>query len=410
MGLGRAGVGLLCLVAAFAGQGELPPELSLLARIKQRMAHNLSRAPNYTCLETIERSARDHPSQRFRTADRLRLEVALVNRKELFSWPGAEKFEEKSLNDLVGGGTTTTGDFALHARAVFLSRAPTFAYVGEEIRQGRRTVHYSYRVSRLLSGYNMEVGDRRATVGFHGNLWVDRETLDLIRLEVRADDVPSDLGVSEAITEIEYGNVRVADSEFLLPQSVVFTMKQLSGEERRNHTVFTGCRQYVGRAVLSFEEAPGEHSAAPNQPAKIELPAGLSLDARLATAIDSQKAAVGDPITATVAEDVKKEGKVIVPKGAVLAGRIRRLERRFGRTEHYMVGLEFSSLQFQDKRAGFFADLEQIGPISGVSAKQPPVLAFGEKPGVGMIFIRGSRCRLPRGFQMVWRTTGPSKE
>ena len=44
----------LALAAFAAPQKELPPEILLLAGVKQRMAENLSRVPNYTCLETIE--------------------------------------------------------------------------------------------------------------------------------------------------------------------------------------------------------------------------------------------------------------------------------------------------------------------------------------------------------------------
>jgi hypothetical protein len=41
--------------ASCAAQAEVPRELLALARIKQKMAQNLSRMPDYTCLETIER-------------------------------------------------------------------------------------------------------------------------------------------------------------------------------------------------------------------------------------------------------------------------------------------------------------------------------------------------------------------
>ena len=152
MGLGRAGVGLLCLAAAFAGQADLSPELSLLGQIRQKMADNLSRTPNYTCLETIERSGL---FERLYVADRIRVEVALVNGKELFTWPGAEKFEETALYDLVGGGTTATGDFAIHARTVFAGRSPIFEYKGEEARRGRPALRYSYLVPRFASNYEI---------------------------------------------------------------------------------------------------------------------------------------------------------------------------------------------------------------------------------------------------------------
>ena len=39
-------------------QPQASGELSLMTRVLQRMAENLERLPNYTCLETIDRSVR----------------------------------------------------------------------------------------------------------------------------------------------------------------------------------------------------------------------------------------------------------------------------------------------------------------------------------------------------------------
>lgn len=380
------------------------------------MADNLSRTPDYTCLETIERSG---VFQHVHMLDRIRVEVALVSGRELFSWPGAEKFEEVGLYGLVGGGTTATGDFAMHARTVFSSRSPVFEYKGEEVRGGRPALRYSYLVPRLLSNYGIHIGDKSAIAGFRGDFWADRETLGILRLEVHADEVPPDLGISGAVSEIEYGNVRLGDSECLLPQSVVFTLKLQSGEERRNRTVFTGCRQYVGRAVLSFGETPDTNPSTARQITEIQVPAGLTFDARLTTPVDSENSAVGDPITAVVAADVKKDGIRIVPKGATLTGRIRRLEKRVGaltvtargpQADLYLVGLEFSQLAFSNKRAKFFGEMVGMGSIPGVGSRQSTVAEPDKLTGVGLILVRASQLRLPSGFRMEWRTSAPPKK
>src|SRR5438045_2730322 len=70
------------------------PERLLLAQIKAKMADNLARLPNYTCLQTIERSHRDARKKRFERQDLVRLEVALVGGRERFAWPGANRIDE----------------------------------------------------------------------------------------------------------------------------------------------------------------------------------------------------------------------------------------------------------------------------------------------------------------------------
>lgn len=83
---------ILCIFCCgILGAQELSDQTTMLGRIRQKMADNLARTPDYTCLETIERSS---TYQRAHLLDRVRVEVALVSGKELSSWPGAEKFED----------------------------------------------------------------------------------------------------------------------------------------------------------------------------------------------------------------------------------------------------------------------------------------------------------------------------
>ncbi|MBI3698455.1 MAG: hypothetical protein HY238_26895 [Acidobacteria bacterium] len=401
----------LCLsVAAWAGQADLADHELLLEQIKDEMASNLARVPNYTCLETIERSQIHTTSRNSHITDTVHLEVAVVNHKELFAWPGAVQIEERGIGELVGGGTTTTGDFTLHARTVFLSYAPVFTYAGEEVRRGRRTVRFDYSISLRESNYLMKVGNKQARVAYHGSFWADRESLEVARLEVRADEIPSELGVAEAITEIEYGKVRVGNSDFLLPGSVQFAMRRVAGEEYRNRTTFTRCRQYVGEAFVSFDMPSTERPAdAGKQAAAMELPPGLVFEARLKKPIDGKTAAVGDAIEATVQEPVQTDGKAVVPKGAVLIGRIRRLQKHSGRDNFFVVGLEFTTLQFGGQQAAFFGEIREVGtkPGSGDFFRRPraPAIAIvPDLPGVGAFLIPGKSLHLAQGFRMVWRS------
>src|ERR1700730_15645627 len=98
---------LFLMASVMAGQ--TAPDL--LTQIRGKMALNLAQVPNYTCTETIERSEKQSPKQKFQPLDKVRLEVALVGGRELLSWPGAGKFEERDLGDFVGGGTTASGDY-----------------------------------------------------------------------------------------------------------------------------------------------------------------------------------------------------------------------------------------------------------------------------------------------------------
>src|ERR1039458_8306356 len=97
----------LLLVLAVVCQGHQDEEArtALLSRVLGTMRHAIARMPDYTCTENITRSIGGGTPLRVRTLERLRLQVAIIGGKELFSWPGAAPFERDSPYDMVGGGT-----------------------------------------------------------------------------------------------------------------------------------------------------------------------------------------------------------------------------------------------------------------------------------------------------------------
>jgi hypothetical protein len=412
-------------IAGFGAQTAIAPETLLLARIKVRMSETLAALPNYTCVQTIERSRRRAPDRRFEFLDNVRLEVALVDGKELFAWPGATVFEERELANMVGG-TIGNGNFALHAKSVFMGRSATHRPAGEEQFRGRRAVRYEYEVSQLQSGYNIRVSPREAMVGYHGQFWVDAETLDLMRLEVVADDIPPFLGVSLARDVMDYERMQIGEASFLLPSASELTMVDLHGNEHRNRTVFAGCRHYAGESRLSFDDPP-DGDIAPKgsleRYVRLELPPRVQLALALESEIDSATAAVGDPVEARLTRPIRHHGQIVAPKGARVSGRLIRLEKYRSPYEHYIVGLQFDTLEFADTRAEFSATMVDVGPANGLIREQPRRIGPGHRPGrgayafasiegkAGQGFLRwkAGRLRLPRGLLMFWRTDSGSE-
>lgn len=280
---------MLAFVLLAALQTDLPAELVTLGKIKARMRQNLDRLPNYTCLETIERD-QSREGKPFERLDLIKMEVANVGTRELYSWPGSRRFDEKGLTDLVIGGMAGTGDFALHARTVFRSNTPIFTYRGAEA----TALRYDYSVSRWLSGYRITTHISltqkiSAEVPYRGSFWVGAKSLELTRLAVYVDEIPIELGIHSADTRIDYGRVRIGHSEFLLPQSAEVELRYRNGTARRNRIAFSNCRQYAAESAVRFDDAPGDAASARTAVTEIELPAGFVIEAELEKPIDSDK-------------------------------------------------------------------------------------------------------------------------
>lgn len=397
--------------AGNAAEGAAIDEATLtLARIKERMRVSLLNQPNYTCQQTIERSRRRAPRRRYELLDTVRLEVALVAGKEMYSWPGQRSFDDRDLRELVGGGTTGTGAYALHARSVFLTNSPRFRFGGREECRGVAALRYDFVVPQLLSGYKLRIGDREAVVGYHGSFWVNAESLELLRLEVIADDIPPSLGIAAASDRIDYARVRIGGSDFLLPERSELTLTDVIGNESRNLTHFSHCRQYAGESVISFDD-PREEIEAPAPVEFIELPGDLTVEAVLETPVTLGKSARGDQLVATVLRDVKRKGLVVVPKGARVSGRFLGAEKLSGRVTRVLFTLEFTEVEFANKRASLVAQLEDAGPLGAgyrvaVLQHRGDSSNSDESPSSGQakLLVQGTRLDLMRGLRLVWRT------
>ena len=236
--------------------------LDLIERIRIRAAENLMAQPNYTCHETIERSVRPPGSGSYRPRDTIQLEVALIKGHEMFSRRGAAQFEDAKITDLVTSGTIANGNFALHARAVFLSTGPEFHYRGLTTWNTHSVHAYDYNVTRANSGWEIKADDQRGFVGYRGSFRVDAASLDLVDFSVETVDIPSNLPVRAAKDLMEYQRVAIGNTEFLLPRSSEMTVTSPNGIESRNRTLFHACRQYAGESTLTFDEAPDPNGAA----------------------------------------------------------------------------------------------------------------------------------------------------
>jgi hypothetical protein len=107
----------------------------------------------------------------------------------------------------------------------------------------------------------------KAVVGLRGTFWVDPQTLDLVRLEEHAVDLPPNLLMLDISTSIEYARVRIGASDALLPRSAETVVTGISGSQKKNAIEFTGCREYRSESTIHFGgSVPEPQPPAPSTP------------------------------------------------------------------------------------------------------------------------------------------------
>jgi hypothetical protein len=245
-------------------------------------------------------------------------------------------------------------------------------------------------------------GVSEGIAGYSGSFDVDAEALDLIRLEVIADDIPPHLSIQSARDEMYYARVAIGNGEFLLPQSSELVLISMDGTEGRNRVRFSDCRQYTGESTISFDEAPPQPDLPPPaSPVTVELPIGLSLDVELTTPIGLQPPIIGTPFEGLLRGNARHRGSTAVPKGAIVRGRL--LEGRPLPRSGVAVALMLFEVEFPGARAGIHAVPEEIGSAL--------VLGGGSRIGVdkqGIIYMSGAAATLHKGTRMLWRIVPPN--
>ena len=264
---------ILPLLVLWANPSAAQPEDSqdpdaLLTRIRDRIKEYVSKLPNYTCHEVIDRFGRSMASGTLTHLDTVELEVAFVGKRELFARTPDEHFEEQSITRVISSGTIGNGPFGAHAAAVFTGDAATFKYVGPSKKDGHKTVRYDFFVPQEKSQFLVRHQPSEGIVGYKGSFWVDSETLDLVRLELKADHIPSYISVNLIEEIMQYKPVRIRDADFLLPYKSELAAAERSGFYYVNTIKLDRCKEFTGESVVTFgrpTDAPSAERAAPNQ-------------------------------------------------------------------------------------------------------------------------------------------------
>lgn len=257
--------GIAMLGSALCGQ-DLPQWVLQLSRIKRQAKAELVRLPNFACVETINRFQKQPSSAVFKPLNTVRMDVAFVDGKELVAPVGGTgAFQEMDMRALSYGGVIGTGAFAAVARNLFVNDTGRTTGWGEERILERPALRYDFVIPEMQAGYTITSGFASASVGIEGTFWADAETLELLRVEEHAVDIPPSLGIQDTSTTVTYARTHIGASDVLLPRWAETVLTNTNGWRGRNEIEFTGCREYVADSVIRFDSVD---PSPPSLPAK----------------------------------------------------------------------------------------------------------------------------------------------
>jgi hypothetical protein len=433
---------MVALIAACSlrlhGQPARDPD-EVLAQVRAKLRAMAQRMPRYTCVQTVERKyyklgehkgsppscdqiAGDRKTGRSKlqlyATDRLRLDVAVAGGREIVSWVGAGKFDSRRVDEIVGEGPTGTGAFGGHLVDVFANPGVHFQYLGEKTVNGNGVLEYRFTVPQNASNYRIHGAEEWHLTAYDGTFQINGQSSDLVRLDLRTDELPPDTSMCESSTKLDYQTIRIGDSDFLLPRQSELEIVGRDALETTNVTTFSSCREYHTESTIHFDEDVSAGSAEVAAAAAVAkpLPAGLSLSLALTARIDTATAAAGDAVSARVTHAVKdaKSKATLIPAGAIARGRIARMRHRVGGPEDFIIMISFDSLEVNGTAAPLFVKLDSVDQLERVRAilatrrgMRPAAIQGPETWGALIFPVQVSHYVVPAGYESTWRTVAP---
>jgi len=410
-----------------------PDPADVLQHTSERLLADLKRMPRYTCVQTITRTYYEGKHQFGRPScsslisehnartkklsvegwDRLRLEVALVEGTSVYSWVGAPRFTDDTLDKLAGYGPLGSGDFGVFLNGILNHAAPIFQ--GEHIVDGSRLFEYSYEMPLGQSSYRVKVPGGWAVIGYSGTLLLDPQTNDLVQLLVRTDELPSASSACQATSEVIYKRAPIHERMVLVPQETKLYTISAASSESMSQTSYSHCREYSSTVKMIFGgETLSAGPTAASKPAEdppAALPTGLRFNAHITTPLETETAAAGDPIEAVLTNPMRdKKKQVIASAGALLNGRLRMVRFWSDPFNSLQIAVQFESIEIGGRKVPLNAILyAPLYPMfMGASRYRMRFLTAGDSFIGGMFFLNEGHLHAKQ-LDSEWITVAPAE-
>lgn len=422
----------LILTACFTAFTQNPAAQDLFNRIRESVRGDFRRAPHYTCVQTVTRTqfrpqytrrplgcqaliaarAGLKSAGRVIWTDRLRFDVAIGDKGEMFSWAGATEFDSGDAGSLALSGSTGSGDFATFLGAIFGPDAEQFHYLGLKATPFGVLSAYDFKVPRAKSHYTYKSEARPSRIiGYEGVFYADGETGQLKRLIVDAADFPEGDSFCHVIDTMDYNRVRIGNGDFLLPNAADMTVLYSDGEESHNEKKYSGCKEFTGTSTLRFDEDEAANSPAAGAKAALKaVPPQTRIRVKIDPPIDSDRAAAGDPIIGVVEKEVRQKGVAVVRTTDRLHGRILRYEHFMEPDSHWLVAVRFDTIEREGvEQPMIFAPLDdgdRTPAVRSLNRRAPDRRAVPDRPKNAGIFLfpNPGKLVLDKNFHSEWET------
>ena len=193
----------------------LSPSEALIERARAAAFEFSEKLPNFICQEYMAR---------YRQRGREQAPLDIVSAEIIYDH-AKESYRNVKINDRPTdtnleeiSGSWSTGEFASTLLSLFSADTNArFRSGGASAISGVSARVYDFEVPSGNSHWTVRVDSQTLVPAYKGSVWVDPGTAHVLRIEMEARDIPSDFPMTTIESAVDYSNVWIGGTSFLLP-------------------------------------------------------------------------------------------------------------------------------------------------------------------------------------------------
>lgn len=230
----------------------------VLDQVTDYARNYIKQLPDFLCTQVTRRFYDPSGLEFWQKMDTITEKLSYAERKESYQVVLVNDTPQTGVTHEQLGGTTSSGEFGTLIRDLFDPAARAeFAWERWGKLRDRLQHVYRYRVQQPNSKYSItwtsgpNSTPQTIVAGYSGYVYADADTGLLMRMTLKAEDIPVDYPIQKVDQVLDYDFTKIGESEYLLPLKSV--VKSRAGKIlTKNELEFRSYRKFGTESVITF--------------------------------------------------------------------------------------------------------------------------------------------------------------
>ncbi len=225
----------------------------ILKEVREYALNYVRRLPDFICTQVTRRYVDPTGLEFWQQQDTLTARLTYFEQREEYKLLLVNGvLTERPYESL--GGATSTGEFGSLMREIFEPETEAeFRWERWATLRGRRVHVFSYRVAQPRSKWRVSYGrTQEITPAYQGLIYVDRDTLTVMRITLEAVEIPPSFPIQQASTVLDYDYTNIGGRDYVLPLRAVVRMRK-GKFLTKNEVEFRMYRKFEAEATITFD-------------------------------------------------------------------------------------------------------------------------------------------------------------